>query len=145
MKISENGLNLIKSFEGLRLKAYKDSVGIWTIGYGHTKNVKFTDIITNAEATAFLLDDLQGFERIINSLVQVPITQNQYDAMVSLTFNIGGGNFKKSSVLRYVNQGEFTKAANSFLLFNKARIKGVLTVLQGLANRRAKERQLFLK
>lgn len=141
MKISNKGVDLIKQFEGCRLSAYHDSVGIPTIGYGHTKNVKMGQTITQAQAIEFLLQDLATYERAVN--VYTPLynwTQNEFDALVSFTFNCGAGNFKK-----LIANGSRSKAeiSNAFLSFNKARINGVLTVLAGLTRRRKAEKELF--
>ena len=90
MKISKQGLELIKSFEGCRLKAYQDIGGVWTIGYGHTDNVKSGDIITQKKADELLLKDLERFEKHVNTYVPIyDFNQNQYDALVSFAFNIG--------------------------------------------------------
>jgi lysozyme len=140
LKISKDGIDLIKSFEGLRLEAYLDSVGIPTIGYGHTKGVKLGQKITEQEAEDLLRNDLDEFERGVSSLIR-NAKQNQFDAMVSLAFNVGLGNFKKSSVLKWFNLGEYQTAADSFLLWNKAGGQ----VLPGLTRRRKAERELFLK
>lgn len=101
--------------------------------------------ITKAQSRAYLRKDLARFERCVNDAVTVPINQNQFDALVSLAFNIGEANFEKSSVLRLLNQKNYTGAADAFLRWNKAKKKGVLTVLPGLTRRRKEERALFLK
>ena len=98
MKTSEKGLKLIKEFEGLRLEPYKCDVGVWTIGYGHTKGInQNTKPITKEQAEDFLKDDLKFFEGLVNNKKYVPqqINQNQFDALVSFTFNLGGGNLKE--------------------------------------------------
>lgn len=141
MKISNNGIDLIKSFEGLRLKAYKDSVGVSTIGYGHTKNVKMGDVISLKTAEQFLLDDIRIFEEGVLALVQVEITQNMFDALVSFSFNLGLGNLAKSTLLKKINSKLFKEAGNEFVRWNKA--GGV--VLKGLTRRRLLEKELFLK
>jgi len=132
-------ISIIKKFEGLRLKAYLCPAGLWTIGYGHTKNVKKGDIITEYRADKFLLDDLMWVETTVNTLVKVLLTQNQYDALVSLVFNIGGLNFKKSTLLRELNMGNYDSASDQFLLWRKSEGK----VLNGLERRRAEEKRLF--
>lgn len=146
---SDQGIALIKQHEGLRLEAYLDPVGIWTIGYGHTTAAgepKVTQFmkITEAGATAILRSDLAKFERAVTSLVHVPLTQGQFDALVSFTFNVGPGNLSKSTLLRKLNRGDYQGAADQFSVWNKGRVRGQLVVLPGLAKRRAAERALFL-
>jgi lysozyme len=146
MKISDHGLALIKEFEGLRLNAYRDAVGVWTIGYGHTSTagdpvVKSGLKITEQEAGNLLRRDVVKYERAVEGkLTRIP-NQNQFDAMCSLCYNIGGGAFARSSVLRFFNSGLDAKAANAFLAWNKAGGK----VLQGLTRRRAAEMALYIK
>ena len=146
LKMKTKDLNIIKEFEGLRLSAYDDSVGIQTIGYGTTRypngnKVKRGDKITLEQAEQYLRHDLTKFEDDVNSLVKVPLTQNQFDALTSLVYNIGSGAFSKSTLLKKLNAKDYKGAADQFLVWNKA---GGRT-LQGLVNRRTKERQLFLK
>jgi lysozyme len=145
MKIASRGLALIKQFEGLRLAAYRDSVGVWTIGYGHTAAAgdpkpRAGMRITKGEADAILARDLGRYETAVLAAITRPATQDQFDAMVSLCFNIGPGNFTKSSVVRAFNLGEDRRAAQAFLAWNKAGGK----VLAGLARRRQAEKRLFL-
>ena len=138
------GLNLIKKYEGLQLKAYKDPVGIWTIGYGHTgRDVKPGKVITKAEAERLLKKDLRKFERQVNRRVTRKLNRNQFDALVSFTFNVGAGNFASSTLLKKLNKGDFKGAANEFLKWDKA--GDPLRVLPGLARRRMEERELFNK
>lgn len=141
--IGEAGLALIKSFEGLRLEKYKDAVGKWTIGYGHLilPNESFPRPITEAEAEALLRADLQMTERGVHKLVTVDLNQNQFDALVSFTFNLGAGNLQTSTLLKLLNQGQYAQAADQFPRWNKAGGK----VLAGLTRRREAERGLFLK
>ena len=145
-KMKTQDLNIIKEFEGLRLSAYDDGVGVFTVGYGTTRypngnKVKRGDKITLEQAEQYLRHDLRNFEDAINSLVKVPLTQNQFDALTSLVYNIGSGAFSKSTLLKKLNAKDYKGAADQFLVWNKA---GGRT-LQGLTNRRTKERQLFLK
>lgn len=140
MQTSNNGLNLIKRFEGLRLEAYRDSVGIPTIGYGHTHGVKMGDVITGAQADAFLREDLQVAELTINTNVKVKLTQGQLDALASFVFNLGSGNFVKSTLLKKLNTGDYAGAADEFGKWVNAGGKK----LPGLVNRRAAEREVFL-
>lgn len=140
-------VDLIKRHEQLRLKAYLPTPNDkWTIGYGHTKTTKKGMSITEEQAEELLRQDLDWVEDCIKRLVKVPLNQHQYDALASLIFNIGEGNFKGSSVLRRINEGNFTYAADAFLLWNKQRNKatGQLEVLRGLTKRREEERTLFL-
>jgi lysozyme len=141
-------IDLIKESEGLRLKAYKPTPNdVWTIGYGHTKTAFGGMVISEEVAEDLLREDLDWVEKAIDKWVKVDLTQNQYDALASLVFNIGEGNFAKSSVLRWTNSKNFVAAADSFLLWNKQRNKttGKLEVLNGLTTRRRKEKELFLK
>lgn len=143
---SDNGIKLIKDFEGEILKVYADPVGLLTLGVGHLltpaekRSFKLGQKITRAESTKFLREDLADAETAVNSSVHVPITQNQFDALVSLTFNIGTAGFKRSSVLRNLNSGKLIHAADAFLLWNKAGGR----VISGLTSRRRAERDLFL-
>jgi lysozyme len=141
MNISDNGLNLIKDFEGIRLSAYPDSSGVWTIGYGSTQGVHPGMVISLAQADQMLRNEISTDESYVTAVVNVDIAQSMFDAMVSFTYNIGQGNFQKSSVLRLVNIGDFISAANAFLLWNKA--GGI--IVPGLTRRRQAERKLFLQ
>ena len=145
MKTSANGINLICGFEGLELKAYDDGVGVWTIGYGTTIvngiKVKKGDTCTIEQAKSYMVQDLKKFESAVDTSVKVTITQNQFDALVSLAYNIGTGAFKSSTLLKKLNAKDFKGAAAQFDRWNRAGGK----VMQGLVNRRAKERKLFEK
>lgn len=143
MKTSPKGIALIKSAEGLRLKAYPDpgTGGLpWTIGYGSTLGVTRTMVITAEQAEQMLAVDLARFERAVERLVEVPINQGQFDALVSFAYNVGEGNFAKSTLLRKLNAGDNQGAAEQFGRWVNAAGK----VLQGLVKRRAAERALFL-
>ncbi len=145
MQVSTAGITLICSFEGLRLNAYDDGVGVWTIGYGTTIypngiKVKRGDTCTTEQAKAYMAHDLKKFESAVNTAVAVPINQNQFDALVSLTYNIGIKAFKNSTLLKKLNVGDVRGAATQFDVWNKDGGK----VVQGLVNRRAKEKALFL-
>ncbi len=143
MKTSPMGIALIKSAEGLRLKAYPDpgTGGLpWTIGYGSTSGVTRNMVITEAQAEQMLAEDLMRFERIVERLVQVPLPQGQFDALVSFTYNVGEGNFAKSTLLRKLNSGDAAGAAEQFSRWVNAAGK----VLPGLVKRRAAERAMFL-
>lgn len=138
-KIGQRGLALIKSFEGLALKAYKCPAGVWTIGYGSTgPHVVPGKAITEKEAEALLLEDLSRFEAAVDAKCP-KATQNQFDAMVSLAFNVGSAGFTRSTVARKHNAGDHAGAARAFGMWNKAGGK----VLAGLTRRRAAEAALY--
>lgn len=139
MHISEKGLALIRQAEGLRLSAYKCPAGIATIGYGHTAGVKMGQVIDQAEAKRLLLGDVVSFELAVLGMVKVPLTQGQFDALVSFAYNLGPGNLESSTLLRLLNAGLYADAANQFSRWNKAGGK----VLAGLTTRRAAEKSLF--
>lgn len=146
MITSPAGRKLIEQFEGLRLNSYRDAIGVWTIGFGHTSMAGLPKVvpgmrITMQEADDILAADLGSFELVVNEAVKVPLTQNQFDALVSLVFNIGGSNFRKSSLLRYLNKGNYSEAAARFSQWTKAGGN----VLLALARRRKAEAALFRK
>lgn len=146
MNTSQTGINLIKGFEGKRLTAYDDGVGVWTIGYGTIKypngvRVKKGDTCTDAQAESYLKNDLVKFESAINRLVKAPLNQNQFDALASFTYNLGETNLSKSTLLKKLNAKDYASAADQFLVWNRAGGK----VLNGLVRRREAERNLFLK
>lgn len=142
MKTNEAGLALIRQFEGCRLKAYKCPAGVWTIGYGWTHGVKPTDQWTQAQAEEMLVKGLDQYENAVQSAIGAhSTTSNQFSALVSICYNIGAGNFVKSSMLRHHKAGDYQKAADAFLLWNKAGGKG----LNGLIKRRQAERALYLE
>lgn len=139
-------VDAIKGHEGLRLVAYLDSVGVWTIGYGDTgPDVVKGLAITKEQAENRLRKRLAEFEGYVNKAVKVKLTQNQFDALVSLVYNIGPTAFNNSTLLRKLNAGDYIGAADQFLVWNKGRVGGVLQVIKGLANRRREERELFLR
>lgn len=143
MSPSEACYAIIKTHEGLRLHAYPDpATGAypWTIGYGHTKDVVAGQEITQAEADEFLREDVETFAYGVMGAVTHSPTQPQFDAMVSLSFNIGLRNFQNSTLLRDFNMGKILDAADQFLVWNKAAGK----VMPGLIIRRESERELFL-
>lgn len=143
MNISPQGLALIKRFEGLHLKAYVDPVGIPTIGYGtivaNGRPVKIGMKITEAQAEEFLYADLQRFERYVDEYVNVPLSQEKYDAVLSFVYNLGPTNFRKSTLLRLINAKKFAEAQPQFLRWNRAGGR----VLKGLTRRRLAEAALF--
>lgn len=147
MKISEKGLELIRRFEGLRLRAYKCPAGIATIGYGSTRGVKMGMVITPAEAEQRLREDVARFEADVMYLVKVKLTQGQFDALVSFAFNLGSDidtddiaeGLGDSTLLKLLNRGDYAGAAQQFKRWNKA--NGI--ELAGLTRRRAAEQALF--
>ena len=140
MRTSQRGLSLIKSFEGLRLQAYQESGGVWTIGYGATRGVKPGMSITKDQAERMLLNDVQRFEPEVQRLVTAKLNQDQWDALVCFTYNLGAANLESSTLRRLLNAGDYAGAADQFPRWNKAGGK----VLPGLVRRRAAERDLFL-
>ncbi len=140
-RTNKNGLLLIKSFEGLRLKAYRDAVGIWTIGYGMTRGVQPDMSISEAEAEQFLQQDLIRFEQAINDAVNAPVNDNQFSALVSFTYNVGSGALRSSTLLKLLNaRNDLRHTAAEFPRWNRAGGR----VLEGLTRRRNAERALFL-
>ncbi len=142
MEINEAGKDIIKFYESLRLKTYLDSGGVKTIGYGHCgPEVKSGMVISKEKAIEIFDKDISKFQEGVKKLIKskATTTQNQFSAMVSLAFNIGLGQFATSSVLRFHNQGQYEKAANSFGLFIKDNGK----VLNGLVKRRKSESLLY--
>jgi lysozyme len=141
---SKQCVELIKRFEGLRLEAYQDSVGIWTIGYGTTRingvPVQPGMVITQAQAEAFLAEDLKEFVPIVQRNTRALITQSMFDALCSFTYNLGGGNLSKSTLLKDLNSSKYLDAAAGFLLWTKAGGRELL----GLVRRRSAEKDLFL-
>jgi len=145
MQISDKGISLIKQFEGLRLTAYKDAVGVLTIGYGWTQPVDGKPIrpgMTIKEETAerLLRTGLVGYESDVSKLVKVKLTQGQFDALVSFAYNLGARALSTSTLLQKLNAGNYAGAADNFPRWNKAGGK----VLPGLTRRREAERALFL-
>ena len=140
-RYSERGLALTKSFEGLRLEAYQDCGGVWTVGYGHTgPGVVEGMTVNDAEAEVLLLADLDDAVACVNRKVMVAISQSQFDAMVDFSFNAGRGNFLKSTLLRKVNAGDFAGAAAQFGLWVHAGGE----VVPGLVRRRKAEADMFV-
>ena len=142
--ISDKGIALITHFEGLRLEAYPDPATGGepiTIGCGHTGGVKLGDTCTEEEAGEWLKQDCAEAEEAINDYVDVELTQNQTDALISLIYNIGSGNFRNSTLLKLLNAGSYDAAAQQFKRWNKAAGK----VMAGLTRRREAEMALFLE
>ena len=145
MSVSNKGVDLICEFEGKRLVAYDDGVGVWTIGFGTIKypsgnRVKKGDTCTLEQAKEYMRHDLIEFEHTVNSSVKVPLNQNQFDALVSLAYNIGSSAFKSSTLVKKLNTGDYQGAADQFNVWVNAGGKR----MQGLVNRRNKEKLLFL-
>lgn len=145
MQISENGLALIRRFEGCSLAAYLCPAGKWTVGYGWTQPVDGRPVqrgmkISQAQAERLLRCGVVQYEQAVSRVVRVPLTQNQFDALVSLAYNIGPLAFSTSTLVRMLNAGNYAGAADQFLRWNKSGKK----ILPGLVARRGAERELFL-
>jgi len=145
MKCSPQGRQHIRESEGCVLKAYQDQAGVWTIGVGHTRYAKEGMIIDTVKADQLLSLDLLESERAVNVHAKVPLTQSQFDALVSFVFNLGTGSLKKSTLLKKVNEKDYKGAAGEFMKWTKIRINGKLTESRGLTIRRNKERLMFLE
>ena len=146
MSTSPSGIDLICNFEGKRLVAYDDGVGVWTIGFGTTIypngiKIKKGDTCTESQAKAYMTNDLKKFENTVNDVVKVPINQNQFDALLSLAYNIGSTAFKNSTLVKKLNAGDILGAADQFNVWVNAGGKR----MQGLVNRRKAEKELFKK
>lgn len=139
MQTSEAGISLIKRFEGCRLKAYSDIVGVYTIGYGHTGGVKLGTIITEEEAEALLKRDLKRFELSIARLITRRLTQNQFDALVSFCFNLGAGALQRSTLRQKINRMEDSEVPAEFMKWSKAGGR----VVPGLLRRRKAEAEFY--
>jgi len=131
--------DLIKKWEGLRLKAYLCPAGVPTIGYGHTKGVKMGDVITEDQANMYLIQDILVVHEALSKLIKVPLTAGQHDALTSFVFNLGMGNLASSTLLKLLNQGKHLEASAQFPRWNK--VKGQVSL--GLTNRRAEEMKVF--
>jgi len=139
MRTGRDGVELIRHFEGCRFDAYLCPAGVWTIGYGHTADVKEGDSIDQEAAEAFLIEDLEKFEQAVMRLVEVSLTQQQFDALVSWTFNLGAGNLAESTLLRKLNNYQYAEVPEQMMRWVRAGGK----VLDGLVRRRAAEAALF--
>lgn len=145
MKIGKAGLDIIKLYEqgpdgGPALEAYLCPARVWTIGWGHTKGVHYGMHATVEQCEQWIVEDCADAEKAVNDLVKVPLTQNQFDALVSFVFNIGRGNLANSTLLRLLNAGDYAGAAGQFPRWNKSKGR----ILNGLVARRADEKALFL-
>ena len=139
MKISEEGKSLIKKFEGCELEAYLCPAGYWTIGYGHIKSAKEGKTISQNEADVYLTKDLEEFESYVNGMVKVELEQNEFDALVCWTFNLGPTNLGSSTLLKVLNQDKKNEVPAQIKRWNKASGE----VLEGLIRRREAEALLF--
>lgn len=138
-QIPECALALIRTFEGLRLTAYRCPAGVWTIGYGHTRTAREGMTITQDKAEYLLLDDARAAGAVIDAAVKVPLTKNEFGALVSFVFNVGEGNFRRSTLLKQLNMGWHDQIPAQLMRWNKA--GGV--VLGGLSRRRTAEANVW--
>ena len=141
MKVSQECVNLVKFFEGFEAKAYLCPANVWTIGYGRTKNVKEGDVVNKRQAERDLLEELEEFGNQVFFAVQVPLEQNEFDALTSWTYNLGVGNLQSSTLLKKLNSGDKNSVPSEMLRWNKAAGK----VLAGLTRRREAEAKLWAK
>ncbi len=138
-RVNANGIALIKTYEGLHLTPYLCPAKVWTIGYGHTRTIHAGMVITPEQADQLLDDDLRIAERAVQRLVQVPLTDNQFAALVSFTFNIGIANFERSTLLKLLNRGWYEQVPAQLTRWNRQSGE----ILGGLSRRRAAEAQLW--
>ena len=143
VNISEEGISLIKKFEGCELRSYQDAVDVWTVGYGHTKDVKPGQMITKEEAEEMLIEELTEYCSYVETAVEVPLHQNQFDALVSWTYNLGPTNLNSSTMLKKLNAGKYEEVPNQIKRWNKATVDGERKVLAGLTRRREAEALMF--
>ena len=136
---SSEGIALIKKFEGCELEAYQCSANVWTLGYGHTAGVSEGDTCTEEDAETMLAEDLQEFENYVNDLVTSDLSQNEFDALVAWTYNLGPGALKESTLLRRLNDGDYEDVPHQIKRWNRAGGE----VLPGLTRRREAEALLF--
>ena len=139
MNISQEGISLIKKFEGCELEAYKCAAGVWTIGYGHTKDVKEGDSILKEDAESMLMHELQEYCNDVDIAVKVDLKQNEFDALVSWTYNLGPTNLNSSTMLKVLNEGKHNEVPAQMKRWNKASGQ----VKQGLVRRREAEALMF--
>ena len=140
MKTSQRGINLIKQYESFRAEAYRCPAGVWTIGYGHTRDVKPGDKIPEPEALKLLRQDVQTAEKAVSTLVKKPLDQNRFDALVSFVYNTGSGNFASSTLLKKINRNPDDPAIAAEF---RKRVYGGGRRLPGLVTRREKESNLY--
>lgn len=139
MEISQEGISLIKKFEGCKYESYKCAAGVWTIGYGSTHGVSEGMVITHDRAEALLMEDIANYEEAVNKAVKVDLDQCMYDALVSWTFNLGGSNLLSSTMLKVLNEGKYEDVPEQIKRWNK--VSG--SVNDGLVRRREAEALLF--
>jgi|TARA_R100000482_G_scaffold103554_1_gene46394 lysozyme len=139
LKTSQEGISLIKSFEGCELTAYRCSADVPTIGYGHTAGVSDGDTCTQEEAETMLAEDLVEFEDYVKNYVEPELQQNEFDALVAWTYNLGPANLKESTMLKELNSGNFEEVPRQMKRWNRAGGE----VLDGLIRRREAESRLF--
>ena len=139
MKISENGLELIKKFEGCETTAYQDSVGVWTIGFGHTKGVEEGQTCSIEDAESMLADEMDEYEGYINNMVKVDLQQHEFDALVAWVYNLGPTNLGESTMLKVLNGGQFDRVPEEMNRWTRAGGK----ILEGLVRRRQAESLMF--
>ena len=139
MKISEDGLELIKKFEGCETSAYQDSVGVWTIGFGHTKGVEEGQTCSIEDAEAMLADEMDESEGYINNMVKVELQQHEFDSLVAWVYNLGPTNLGESTMLKVLNGGQFDRVPDEMNRWTRAGGK----ILEGLVRRRQAESLMF--
>ena len=141
MKTSQKGIDLIKEFEGYSERVYMCAGGKYTIGYGHTRGVEVGDTCTREQAEKYLREDLQDAEEAVLALITVPLSQNQFDALVSLVYNIGSGHFYDSTIRKVINLkiSDIEEYRKAWMMWVKSRGK----VLKGLVRRREAEFKMF--
>jgi len=139
VKTGSQGVALIKKFEGCELEAYQCSANVWTIGYGHTRGVEEGDVISAEKAEYILLEDLVEFEQYVDNLVTVSLNQDQFDALVAWTFNLGPTNLKESTMLLRLNDGQYDDVPAQMARWNRSGGE----ILEGLKRRRKAEGLLF--
>ena len=139
MKISENGLELIKKFEGCETTAYQDSVGVWTIGFGHTKGVEEGQTCSIEDAESMLANEMDEYEGYINNMVKVDLQQHEFDALVAWGYNLGPPNLGESTMLKVLNGGQFDRVPEEMNRWTRAGGK----ILEGLVRRRQAESLMF--
>ena len=139
MKISEDGLELIKKFEGCETTAYRDSVGVWTIGFGHTKGVEEGQTCSIEDAESMLADEMDEYEGYINNMVKVDLQQHEFDSLVAWVYNLGPTNLGESTMLKVLNGGQFDRVPDEMNRWTRAGGK----ILEGLVRRRQAESLMF--
>ena len=139
MKISEDGLELIKKFEGCETTAYQDSVGVWTIGFGHTKGVEEGQTCSIEDAESMLADEMDEYEGYINNMVKVDLQQHEFDSLVAWVYNLGPTNLGESTMLKVLNGGQFDRVPDEMNRWTRAGGE----ILEGLVRRRQAESLMF--